>query len=46
MIGVPSTPDAGQTIYPFQIAFDSNDNVYVSDVWNNRVLVLTTHLSS
>jgi len=44
-IGVPPL-NGTQTIYPFTLAFDSSDNVYVSDVWNNRVLALTTHLAS
>jgi len=40
-MGVPAAP-TDSLIYPFAIAF-SGDTVYLSDIWNNRVLVLTTH---
>jgi len=40
-MGIPAVPD-DTVVYPFSIAF-SDDTVYLSDVWNNRVLVLTTH---
>ena len=40
-MGVPAAP-MDSTIYPFSIAFNGN-TVYLSDIWNNRVLVLTTH---
>jgi sugar lactone lactonase YvrE len=43
-IGVPAI-NGTQTIYPYTVAFDSSDNVYLTDIWNNRVLVLTTHAS-
>ena len=39
-MGIPATP-ADTLIYPFAIAFNG-DTVYMSDIWNNRVLVLTT----
>jgi DNA-binding beta-propeller fold protein YncE len=39
-MGIPAVPD-DTVIYPFSIAF-SGDTVYMSDIWNNRVLVLTT----
>jgi hypothetical protein len=29
-------------IFPFALAFSGN-TVYLTDIWNNRVLVLTTH---
>jgi sugar lactone lactonase YvrE len=38
---VPNDAQGNQTIYPFAVAF-SGDTVYLSDTWNNRVLVLTT----
>jgi len=41
-IGVPDSAQGNQTIYPFAIAFGSDSVVYVSDTWNNRVLVLAT----
>ncbi len=40
-MGIPAVPD-DTVIYPFGVAF-SGDTVYLTDVWNNRVLVLTTH---
>jgi sugar lactone lactonase YvrE len=40
-MGIPAVPD-DNLIYPFAVAF-SGDTVYLTDVWNNRVLVLTTH---
>ena len=40
-MGVPNAP-ADSVIYPFALAFSGN-TVYLSDIWNNRVLVLTTH---
>jgi len=40
-MGVPDSYEGNQTIYPFAIAF-SGDSVFLSDTWNNRVLVLTT----
>ena len=40
-MGVPAAPDKS-VVYPFALAF-SGDTVYLSDIWNNRVLVLTTH---
>ena len=40
-MGVPDSYEGNQTIYPFAIAFSGN-TVFVSDTWNNRVLVLTT----
>jgi sugar lactone lactonase YvrE len=43
-IGVPAI-NGTQTIYPYTVAFDSSNNVYLTDIWNNRVLVLTTHAS-
>jgi DNA-binding beta-propeller fold protein YncE len=39
-MGVPSV-GGSQTIYPFAIAFDSSGHAFLSDIWNNRVLVLT-----
>ena len=39
-MGIPAVP-ADSVIYPFDVAF-SGDTVYLSDIWNNRVLVLTT----
>jgi hypothetical protein len=39
-MGVPAAPD-DSVIYPFAVAF-SGDTVYLSDIWNDRVLVLTT----
>ena len=41
-IGVPDGAQGNQTIYPFAVAFGSDSTVYLSDTWNNRVLVLTT----
>jgi DNA-binding beta-propeller fold protein YncE len=41
-IGVPESAQGNQAIYPFVITFGSDTTVYVSDTWNNRVLVLTT----
>jgi hypothetical protein len=42
-MSVPHNAQGNQTIYPFQIAFAANGtSVYLSDAWNNRVLVLTT----
>ena len=35
-MGVP-----GGTIFPYAIAFDSAGHVYLTDTWDNRVLVLT-----
>lgn len=40
-MGIPATPK-DSVIYPFDVAFNGN-TVYLTDVWNNRVLVLTTH---
>ena len=40
-MGIPAAPD-DSVVYPFALAF-SGDTVYLSDIWNNRVLVLTTH---
>ncbi len=39
-MGIPATSQ-DTLIYPFGIAFNG-DTVYLSDIWNNRVLVLTT----
>jgi DNA-binding beta-propeller fold protein YncE len=39
-MGIPATA-LDSVIYPFAIAFNG-DTVYMSDIWNNRVLVLTT----
>ena len=41
-IGVPDSAEGNQTIYPFAVTFGSDSTVYLSDTWNNRVLVLTT----
>jgi DNA-binding beta-propeller fold protein YncE len=41
-MGVPESYEGNQTVYPFAIAFGSGDTVYLSDTWNNRVLVLAT----
>ena len=41
-MGIPPVPADTIVIYPFAVAF-SGDTVYLSDIWNNRVLVLTTH---
>ena len=41
-LGVPDNTAGNQTIYPFAVAFGSGDDVYLSDTWNNRVLVLTS----
>jgi tripartite motif-containing protein 71 len=38
-MGIPATAQ-DSFIYPFAIAFNG-DTVYMSDIWNNRVLVLT-----
>ena len=38
-MGIPSAT-SDSVIYPFAIAFNGNA-VYLSDIWNNRVLVLT-----
>jgi hypothetical protein len=38
-MGVPATSQ-DTLIYPFAVAFNG-DTVYLSDIWNNRVLVLT-----
>jgi sugar lactone lactonase YvrE len=38
-MGIPATSQ-DTFIYPFAIAFNG-DTVYMSDIWNNRVLVLT-----
>ena len=40
-MGIPAVPD-DSVVYPFSLAFNG-DTVYLSDIWNNRVLVLTTH---
>lgn len=40
-MGIPAVP-ADTDVYPYEVAF-SGDTVYMSDIWNNRVLVLTTH---
>ena len=40
-MGIPPAPD-DTVVYPFSIAFNG-DTVYLSDIWNNRVLTLTTH---
>ena len=40
-MGIPAVPD-DTLIYPFSVAF-SGDTVYMSDIWNNRVVTLTTH---
>ena len=40
-MGVPDSYEGNQTIFPFAIAF-SGDTVFLSDTWNNRVLVLIT----
>jgi sugar lactone lactonase YvrE len=37
-IGVPGN----STIYPFAIAFDGSGRAFLSDIWNNRVLLLST----
>ncbi len=41
-LGVPDNTAGTQTIYPFAVAFGSGNDVYLSDTWNNRVLVLTS----
>ena len=41
-MGVPDSAQGNQTIYPFAVAFGFGDDVYLTDTWNNRVLVLTT----
>jgi tripartite motif-containing protein 71 len=46
-MGIPAVP-ADNVIYPYEIAFSNGPgpyNVYLTDVWNNRVLVLTTNNS-
>ena len=43
-MGIPAVP-ADNVIYPYEIAFSNGPgpyNVYLTDIWNNRVLVLTT----
>ncbi len=40
-MGIPAGPPGSLGIYPFAVAF-SGDTVYLTDVWNDRVLVLTT----
>jgi DNA-binding beta-propeller fold protein YncE len=40
-MGVPAAP-MDSVIFPFALAFSGN-TVYLTDIWNNRVLVLTTH---
>ena len=40
-MGIPAVP-ADTVIYPYEVAFNG-DTVYLTDIWNNRVLVLTTH---
>ena len=40
-MGIPAVP-ADNVIYPYEVAFNG-DTVYLTDIWNNRVLVLTTH---
>jgi DNA-binding beta-propeller fold protein YncE len=40
-MGIPAVPD-DSVIYPFAVAF-SGDTVYLTDIWNNRVVTLTTH---
>ena len=39
---VPAAPD-DTNIYPFAVAFSGDNTVYLADIWNNRVVVLTTH---
>jgi len=41
-MGIPAGQPGSLGIYPFAVAF-SGDTVYLTDIWNNRVLVLTTH---
>jgi DNA-binding beta-propeller fold protein YncE len=41
-MGVPDGAAGTQTIFPFAVAFGSGDAVYLTDTWNNRVLVLTS----
>ena len=41
-MGIPAGQPGSLGIYPFAVAFNG-DTVYLSDIWNNRVLVLTTH---
>ncbi len=46
-MGIPAAP-LDNVIYPYEIAFSNGPgpyNVYLTDIWNNRVLVLTTHNS-
>jgi DNA-binding beta-propeller fold protein YncE len=46
-MGIPAVP-ADNVIYPYEVAFSNGPgpyNVYLTDIWNNRVLVLTTHNS-
>ena len=40
-MGIPTGLPGSLGIYPFAVAF-SGDTVYLTDVWNDRVLVLTT----
>ena len=44
--GHPGGP-ADTDVYPYEVAFSTvgTYTVYLSDIWNNRVLVLTTHNS-
>jgi DNA-binding beta-propeller fold protein YncE len=39
---VPDSYEGNQTIFPFAITFGSGNDVYLTDTWNNRVLVLTS----
>ena len=41
-MGIPAGQPGSTGIYPFAVAF-SGDTVFLSDIWNNRVVVLTTH---
>jgi DNA-binding beta-propeller fold protein YncE len=46
-MGIPAAP-ADPFIYPYDVAFSNGPgpySVYLTDIWNNRVLVLTTHAS-
>jgi sugar lactone lactonase YvrE len=46
-MGIPATSQ-DNVIYPYEIAFSNGPgpyNVYLTDIWNNRVLVLTTNNS-
>ncbi|MFI5285496.1 MAG: NHL repeat-containing protein [Candidatus Dormibacteria bacterium] len=40
-MGIPTVP-ADSVIFPFALTFDSSNHVYLSDIWNDRVVVLTT----